>query len=59
MQIGLGHTGRDFCDGESLASPGRWKPEDRRYTETERWKKVVELAVSEIHRDFFFSSASC
>ena len=26
MQVGLGHTARDFCDGQSLASPGRWSP---------------------------------
>ena len=43
VQVGLGHTARDYCDGQSLASPNRSKPEDRRYPETERWKGVVEL----------------
>ena len=43
MQVGLGHKARDFCDGELLASPGRWNPEDRKYPESERWTGVVEL----------------
>ena len=42
MQVGLGHTARDFCDGQ-LASPGRWNPEDLKYPESERWTGVVEL----------------
>ena len=29
--------------GQSLASPGRWNPEDRKYPESERWTGVVEL----------------
>ena len=24
MQVGVGYTVRDYCDGQSLASPGRW-----------------------------------
>ena len=35
--------GTFFCDGQSLASPGRWAPEDRIYPESERWLKVVSL----------------
>ena len=31
MQVGLGYTSRDFCDGQSLASPGRWLPDDRKF----------------------------
>ena len=50
-QIGLGHTARVFCEGHSLASPRRRKPEDRNYPETERWKGV--------HRDLYVITASC
>ena len=25
MQVGSGHTRREICDGQSLASPGRWQ----------------------------------
>ena len=43
MQVGLGCTSRDFCDGQSLASPGRWAPDERQYPETESWREVVGL----------------
>ena len=43
MRVGLGYTARDTCDGQSLASPGRWALEDRIYPESERWLKVVSL----------------
>ena len=29
MKVGVGYTQRDFCDGQSLASPGRWLPGSR------------------------------
>ena len=31
MQVGVGCTTREVCDGQGLASPGRWAPADRRY----------------------------
>ena len=31
FQVGVGHTSRDHCDGQGLASPGRWPIEGRRY----------------------------
>ena len=43
MQIGVGYASRDFCDGQSLASPGRWAPDDRVFPETERWAETVKL----------------
>ena len=43
MQVGLGYTARDFCDGQSLASPGRWEPEDRRYPDSRNWMAIVEI----------------
>ena len=30
MTVGTGYTSRSFCDGQSLASPGRWVPVQRR-----------------------------
>ena len=29
MLVGTGHTAREFCDGQSLASTGRWLPHGR------------------------------
>ena len=34
MEVGTGFTSRPLCDGQSLASPGRWPPERRRYPES-------------------------
>ena len=28
MEVGIGYTSRDFCDGQSLASSGRWIPHE-------------------------------
>ena len=30
MVVGVGYTSREFCDGQSLASPGRWPVQQRR-----------------------------
>ena len=43
MQVGIGYTVRDFCDGQSLASPGRWSPSERRYPQSDAWNAVVVL----------------
>ena len=43
MQVGIGYTVRDFCDGQSLASPGRWSPSERRYPQSDAWNAVVGL----------------
>ena len=42
MQIGVGYTVRD-CDGQSLASPGRWPPAMRRYPSSDTWIAATEL----------------
>ena len=34
---------RELCDGQSLASPGRWSPEQRSYPQHEQWKAIVKL----------------
>ena len=41
MQVGVGYTVRELCDGQSLASPGRWPVEARRYPDSEEWRAVV------------------
>ena len=43
MQIGSGYTRRDICDGQSLASPGRWAVEHRTYPDDETWRSVSSL----------------
>ena len=40
---GVGYTVRDFCDGQSLASPGRWPPAMRQYPCSDTWTSVSEL----------------
>ena len=43
MTVGIGYTARPFCDGQSLASPGRWVPEQRRYPSHPAWSAVSSL----------------
>ena len=43
MQVGVGYAARDLCDGQTLASPGRWPPAVRRYPRSDNWKAVVVL----------------
>ena len=38
---GSGYCVRKHCDGQTLASPGRWPVESRRYPEHPKWKKVA------------------
>ena len=38
---GWNYTSRDYCDGQNLASPGRWPIENRRYPLSLTWKKVA------------------
>ena len=37
MMVGVGYVQREFCDGQSLASPGRWSPGSRVYPSTTAW----------------------
>ena len=43
MMISSGYTSREFCDGQSLASPGRWEPHARKYPENPCWSEVSTL----------------
>ena len=42
MEVGLEYTSREICDGQGLASPGRWSPEDRRYSVSQVWHAASE-----------------
>ena len=42
MKVGVGYTQRDFCDGQSLASTGRWAPGCRVDPSSESWKLVAD-----------------
>ena len=43
MQVGVGYVQRDLCDGQSLASPGRWAPASRVYPSTAHWRCVSDV----------------
>ena len=51
MMVGVGYTAREFCDGQSLASPGRWPIEQRRYPESGAWKAVAALFMTFAERE--------
>ena len=42
MLVGV-YTTREYCDGQSLASPGRWAPESRKYPTNPAWLAVASL----------------
>ena len=42
MVIGSGYTRREVCDGLSLASPGRWPPDQRNYPQSVEWLEEAE-----------------
>ena len=42
IQVGVGYVQRDFCDGRSLASPGRWAPASRVYPSTTHWRCISD-----------------
>ena len=43
MQVGMGQTVRNFCDGQALVSPSRWPPSMRRHPQSDSWKAVAVL----------------
>ena len=45
MMIGSGYVTRELCDGQSLASPGRWPIHDRACPENVQWKRVSKLIM--------------
>ena len=50
--VGIGYTAREYCDGQSLASPGRWAVRQRQYPDTAQWKAVSSIFTeyAERHR---------
>ena len=42
MMVGVGYTQRELCDGQSLASPGRWPPGSRVYPTARPWLQIAE-----------------
>ena len=50
MVIGTGYTSRELCDGQTLASPGRWEPSLRTYPQNETWKEVSGILMDYARR---------
>ena len=56
----MGCTTREYCDGQSLASPGRWEPHARKYSNSEAWKAFAagfmrnaqRIWTTGLHMDF-------
>ena len=42
LLVGSSFPPREICDGQSLASPGRWAVNDRRHPEDSIWSEVVK-----------------
>ena len=45
MQVGVAYTAREYCDGQTLASPGRWPPNQRRYPASVPWSRASGLLM--------------
>ena len=41
MDVGVGYISRELCDGQTLASPGRWPVAPRRYPDTALWRSLA------------------
>ena len=42
LLVGSSFSVREICDGQPLASPGRWAVDDRRYPEDSVWSEVAK-----------------
>ena len=51
MIVGVGYISRELCDGQTLASPGRWPLASRRYPDSPLWRSIANkfIAYSNIH----------
>ena len=45
MMIGSVDVTRELCDGQSLASPGRWPIHDRAYPNNDKWKRASKVIM--------------
>ena len=43
MQVGVGYTQRDLCDGQTLASPDLWPPGSRLYPTSAHWNRISNV----------------
>ena len=52
MDFGTGFAFKETCDGQTLASPGRWPFELRKYPEGDTWTEVSSrfMSFAQIHR---------
>ena len=50
LMVGVGCTAREYCDGQSLASPGRWAVRQRQYPDTAQWKAVSSIFMEYAER---------
>ena len=46
MIVGSGYSIRDYCDGQTLPSPGRWPVKFRKYPEDSGWKRVAGTVMA-------------
>ena len=46
MLVGVGYTAREFCDDQSLTSPGRWPVSQRMYPDGTLWKVISDMFMS-------------
>ena len=53
MIVGTGYTAREICDGQSLASPGRWPPEERRYPTSTMVKRQVRVCPRSLQSGYY------
>ena len=51
MMVGVGYTAREYCDGQSLTSPGRWPVNQRRYPTSKPWQEVSQLFMAFAERE--------
>ena len=49
MKVGVGYTQREFWDGQSLASPGRWPPGSHVYPSSDSWIAVADCFLRLTH----------
>ena len=50
MVVGVGYVSRELCDGQTLASPGRWPVAQRRYPESTLWLTLAGKFMDYAHR---------
>ena len=52
MLMGVGNTTREFCDGRTLVSPGRWPVQHHRYPDSSKGKNSVRQVHTGYDQNF-------